>query len=368
MALLVGASFRFVVGARESATESTIAKANSILQDRLRSFDQTDFTDAVTRYANISGNTIELSEVLVRKVRLRKAFPQSFAEADPSRFGTDPSKSGSFPLYDRKYESGIVLYALLTKGETFGSPSVNSDVFNGSEIKVAPETASLPCLVDAWGEPIRFYRWPTRLFKPTGNSFTATRTYAFSLVSNVGNQAGYGPDGLPGVAFVDDDGANGIDDAGEQGWYGSDDVPNCGPDGKPGVAGIDDDNDGTTDNLTELGWLISDDIEPLNVDAGDPLLRLSTVLTSASRVCQFETGNGTCGSTPSPLNAFHTPFTYTPMLLVSSGPDRRLGLFEPADLVNFGYLGAPDLASGQSTTLQYLVDNPTNLNRKAGGK
>lgn len=34
-----------------------------------------------------------------------------------------------------------------------------------------------------------------------------------------------GPDGRPGVAGVDDDGINGIDDIGERGWAGSDDIP-----------------------------------------------------------------------------------------------------------------------------------------------
>ena len=33
-----------------------------------------------------------------------------------------------------------------------------------------------------------------------------------------------GPDGLPGDAGVDDDGVNGIDDAGELGWPGTDDI------------------------------------------------------------------------------------------------------------------------------------------------
>jgi hypothetical protein len=93
----------------------------------------------------------------------------------------------------------------------------------------------------------------------------------------------WGPDGRPGVAFVDDDGQNGTDDPGEY-LYGYDcpDPNNCpvgsafnddrydrsnsaiiaiefGPDKKPGVAGVDDDNDGITDNYSEYLWPGSDD-------------------------------------------------------------------------------------------------------------
>jgi hypothetical protein len=35
----------------------------------------------------------------------------------------------------------------------------------------------------------------------------------------------YGPDGKPGLADIDDDGINGVDDPGELGWYQTDDQP-----------------------------------------------------------------------------------------------------------------------------------------------
>jgi len=55
-------------------------------------------------------------------------------------------------------------------------------------------------IVDAWGNPIMFFRWAP--------GFATLR----------------GPDGGWGVAGTDDDGANGIDDLGEIGWPGSDDM------------------------------------------------------------------------------------------------------------------------------------------------
>ena len=74
-----------------------------------------------------------------------------------------------------------------------------------------------------------------------------------------------GPDGQPGIVGIDDDGAGGIDDAGELGWPGSDDVlpfefSGFGPDGQPGVAGVDDDLANGIDDNGEFGWTGSDDV------------------------------------------------------------------------------------------------------------
>lgn len=93
----------------------------------------------------------------------------------------------------------------------------------------------------------------------------------------------WGPDGRPGIAFIDDDGQNGIDDPGEflygydcpnpnncpVGTTGNDDrydrsnsaliILEFGPDKKPGVAGVDDDGDGIVDNFSEYLSPGSDD-------------------------------------------------------------------------------------------------------------
>ena len=83
-----------------------------------------------------------------------------------------------------------------------------------------------------------------------------------------------GPDNKPGVAGVDDDGIGGIDNPTEFGYPGSDDtfatlydhsggMPSVtlitGADGKPGVAGVDDDAANGVDDAGELGFAGSDD-------------------------------------------------------------------------------------------------------------
>ncbi len=81
-----------------------------------------------------------------------------------------------------------------------------------------------------------------------------------------------GPDGAPGEVGVDDDMANGVDDPGELGFAGTDDVfsfpfashatqpVELGPDGQYGVAGVDDDMANGVDDVGELGWPGSDDV------------------------------------------------------------------------------------------------------------
>ncbi len=97
-----------------------------------------------------------------------------------------------------------------------------------------------------------------------------------------------GADGAPGFLGIDDDGDTVIDNAGELGTTGSDDTPDIwhmlgpdgipgevgvdddgngitdfwvGDDGAPGVAGVDDDGDTVIDNAGELGFVGSDDVD-----------------------------------------------------------------------------------------------------------
>lgn len=375
MSLLIGASYKFIVGSREAATATTVTKVNQLLQDRLAGFRHADFTDAAqqfqtswnTTYTNqVNQISAPLADVLVRKIRMKRSFPQNLAEAvtgDPVRYSSlsflYPASANYAPPsgYLPKYESGIVLYAMLVNGETFGAPSVGEDGFSASEIRTSTETANLPCLVDAWGEPLRFYRWPTRLIQPTGLG-SVDRSFVSLLMQSVGRQnGGVGADGQPGAAGIDDDQDGTTDNMSELGWYGTDDIPNRGPDNAWGVL------NGSNQSLG------SDDYEPLIVDSDDQMLLLLNFLSSNTVVSAtiFEQGNTNAGTF---WPALHTPFTYHPMLILSSGPDRKLGLFEPSDTANFGYLAAPDATTfpSKQKIIDALSDNISNLNLSSSGK
>ncbi len=408
MSLLVSAAFSFIVNAREAATATTISKVNGLLQDRIRSFRQYDFSDSAIRLRDAWNTnnpsdqvmTPELAEVLLRKPRFKQAFPQSFADADRTRlFPSIPTAgwTSSSPItftptptgYDTKYECGIVLYAMLSRGESFGAPSVADDAFTGSEVRVGPETNNLPCLVDAWGEPLRFYRWPTRLIRCGEQSFDGSSYDNFNQNGSPDPAGGItastsGSDSIltigsamrPYPAFPGPTPASLLISNLPPYDRSLSNAYRLGADGKPGVALFNDDLVGTDDNVGETGWPGTDDPEPLNTDPDDPTFRLST---------WFDDPNITATQRTTRRNGFvtegHDFYTFHTPLVVSSGPDKRLGLYEPTntdplthinDPTTFGHLAAPRPAEPGLTyatsTMRYLMDNITNLNQRTGGK
>jgi len=416
MTLSVGTYFGFIASAKEAATRATILKVNGLIQDRVRTFRQYDFSDAAIRLrdtwntnpANSSDQvmTPELAEILLRKSRFKQAFPQSFAEADRTRLfpGIAFTYAAGPPVaytltspeaeYDTKYECGIVLYAFLTKGETFGAPSAADDAFTGSEVRIGLETNKLPCLVDAWGEPLRFYRWPTRLIRCGERDFDGDDSNnvgtAPNRVDDFNQNGSPDPDGgitaIPiGVAirpyalYPGPTPASLLISNLPPYDRSTSNAYRLGADGQPGVAGTDDDDDNTVDNVGETGWPDSDDPEPLNTDPDDPTFRLTTWFNDpnlndpnfpGSKL--IERRNKFVGPVSGSTDYLHDFYTFHTPLIVSSGPDKLLGLYPPTDTPNFGHLAAPLPAAAPLTyansTMRYLSDNITNLNQRAGGK
>ena len=235
-------------GARETRTISTLQKIDGLLADRQkgleRAFAGSTFRQFVKRQHRIreyqgfqidyQGSTIatvrripgiseKASEILARKDWQRYYMPQSFADyiIAAQFMGLDEDKNddglpdrlasrytGSIPPVADKTESAEMLYFSLTELEVFGVPPVGEDAFSTEEAQDTDGDGLLE-IVDAWDQPLRFYRWPTRLLKPYGLA---------------------GLDKQPGVAGTDDDGfvyANGspqTDDVLELSTPGTDDL------------------------------------------------------------------------------------------------------------------------------------------------
>ena len=76
--------------------------------------------------------------------------------------------------------------------------------------------------------------------------------------------------------------------------------------------------------------------------------------------------------------SYHTPDTFHAPLVISAGPDERLGLFEPNDTARAGNLGAYDIdldknnpagkPSDFDLLLDALTDNLTSRNKISGGR
>jgi prepilin-type N-terminal cleavage/methylation domain-containing protein len=139
--------------------------------------------------------------VLARKGMFRKYFPQTWAEVIeygwPGQIGITP------PTANPATESGEVLYLMFTK---LGFPGFNddaSDVFQPVDF-ADTDNNGFPEIVDSWGRPLRFYRWPTLTFAiaAQGSAVSYNANAKAAVVSLV---SGYATGStLQGVRDLDD--------------------------------------------------------------------------------------------------------------------------------------------------------------------
>jgi prepilin-type N-terminal cleavage/methylation domain-containing protein len=181
MTITITAFANFIVTSKEAATAATISKINKIITQRKEAFDRMSFKAAARRMIGLNFSALPIpfspppssstAEIILRKQRFQMAFPQRVE--DRSIFnGIDykPWFTNISPRPD--YESSALLYLSITEGETFGAAQVDDDAFTAAEVKIVAaniggSNVDIKYFVDAWGLPLRFYRWPTSLIKPT---------------------------------------------------------------------------------------------------------------------------------------------------------------------------------------------------------
>ena len=203
---------------------------------------------------------------------------------------------------------------MLTQSNSFGAASVDADRFTNEEV-ADTDNDGLPEFIDAWGQPLRFYRWPTRLI-----------------------------DVAPPVPF------------------------------QPDLANLSDPTDVRTvsgDERDRANLLIKG-MSPQPLPLPNGVLPRDLLLTDPDDpvgrlYAELERLNGSNG-TVAFANEFneakyHTPETFHTPLVVSAGSDLQLGLFEPWDTANRGNLAAYNAVSAEA-----LLDNITNRNRRSGGR
>ncbi|MGE3316959.1 MAG: type II secretion system protein [Planctomycetaceae bacterium] len=315
--------------ANETATKGTIKKVNELLGKRLHAITR-EFKDQEDRavgglpayaidFLSAAGGDKELAKVLGKKAFIRRHLPMTFAEAERTPTVDDSNHSTAT-------ENAELLYYVLTNGPQFDAAPVDTDIFRSTELADTDGDGAME-IVDAWGRPLRFYRWPTRLIRPATS----------------GNE----------------DDAQGVEDA----IVGAPDPdafilkirPNL-HDVVPGISArvlI-----ATVNPAADAAVTFTDEntdtlAKELAKDPDDPLGKV-TVLTHAP------------APTPPPVlpppaatfeNEYHTPDTWHTPLIVSGGRDGVLGLFEPYDTANHGQLAQPDLTAAG---LEGLLDNLTN--------
>jgi prepilin-type N-terminal cleavage/methylation domain-containing protein len=350
---------RIANASKVAATKATIKKVDELLNDRINGFVrwiQTQNTQAGNNpppyVINAGYGTTQyqqnpaLYQILGAKYWFRKFFPQYFAEITPT-----PAYNPS--AHKQVTESAACLYLILTQASVFDTDPLPAAELRGLEV-ADTDGDGLMEIVDAWGQPLRYYRWPTRLFRPASSGNVGTPNWynlesapaptpASLLVSTAlrgpisqwaGNTA-YSVGqmiqpativqaGVPNVMMYQCSVA-GTSAGSEPTW----------PTSASGTV-----VDGSTSGVTWTAVL-----DPLAIDGDDP-----NGLASSNYINE------------SGPQYYHTWATYHIPLIVSCGTDGVLGLFEPYDTTNFGTLAQPEFdttdTSGFARNAMY--DNITN--------
>ena len=262
--------------ARQRATQATILKVHGLVQQRVdafnRAMERTNLQPAVDKLVRDLGiqtrqtREDKFYQVLARKQIFQTRFPQNFSEIPAANLSSNFLSAN----HNSNTESAAILYWLLTKSEVFGVAPVDESEFSSNEVRDT-DGDNLPEFVDGWGRPLRFYRWPTQLFRP-GNSSTP---------------AGVTGSSTPTVLSpIDRTYASLV-------WSGLPAPPTA-----PG------------------------DLDLLTRDPDDPtgqITRYARNSASSNQAVVMTTIQ----------DRFHTPDTYHAFLIMSAGPDGVLGLGEP---------------------------------------
>ncbi|NNJ26891.1 type II secretion system protein [Alienimonas chondri] len=356
LSLTVSVTLAFVTSAREAATQTTLAKIKGKLERRTQALRQGMETG--------SGNASRVGSGAAGPLRLKmemlNRMPSYLYPRGAGPDGDFGTADDPLPLSENDHLVALVrgngtvtalfddanyrndptasseaLLLFLTQGETYGVADTDEDAFKESELADA-DGDGLREIVDGFGNPIRFYRWPTRLIRPAPDADNN------GLVSEAEAQADNTDGRWPMSAY-----------------------------GTTESAGSTAALLGSTLPSREFG-----DAGEITADAtnGDPFLpTLGSALRSDpdDRFAQIHFGFATIfrRALTNPADPysdmpalgkdferlFHTPTTFYSPIAVSAGADGELGLYEPQDRENFGHLAQfkePVAALDNLTTAQ----------------
>lgn len=193
MTLVVTAVGGLINQSREAATQTTIRKISSMLNQRAETLHRIEMRkgyieNRLEYYAaarNISGGNVNLRKIIAKKLIDRTYFPQTRQEILDAQITSGATVQPKI-VAAASANSAEILYDLLIgdTGNLFGTDMPDTDSFSASEATDRDQNG-LPEFIDAWGNPLRFYRWPTRLMSDAN---------AKSLFSTLPNQLNRDPD------------------------------------------------------------------------------------------------------------------------------------------------------------------------------
>jgi len=348
-----------IFGVRPEALEILAKKAAYRFEFPQRLFER-EISGDLSTIIPASGSNPGMPDSIAQKIALPAAQTELVHEgiASPTQAqiiarasarwhgGTDGGQT--FLGHNAVTESSELLYFSLIASGSYGAAQVDADRFTNQELQDTDQDG-LPEFVDVWGQPLRFYRWPTLLMAPGGPEPTFQPVLAdpsdpTDVITTVDTDGDGIPDTTVGQRQVTTDErqvANIL-------MQGLPPAPTLLPNGTLPRDLL------LTDPDDPVGLLYSE-LERLDGNDGRPLFRL-----------EFNSAK------------YHTPDTYHTPLVVSVGLDGQLGLYEPSDTANRGNLAAYNLdlngngTIGEAADFDLMIDaisdNITSRNKRAGGR
>lgn len=191
MTLVISVVGSFITHARDSATRATIEKIESLLNARSQAFNRLimrkGFLQGTPEFQAVSVNMSALPQSTQKIIAIKflemKYFPQrpqDFNELMGLFQANPPTQLQLAALYPNLFngvapkgnvtvagENSEYLYDFLTQENVLGDSPEGRDSFSAAEVQ-DKNGNGFPEFLDGWGNPIRFYRWPTRLFRSGG--------------------------------------------------------------------------------------------------------------------------------------------------------------------------------------------------------
>jgi len=312
-----------------AATRATIKKVDELLNDRMNGFKryiqtQDALAGSGTPSYVISWGTNSqypqnpaLARILAIKSEFRQNFPQMLSEMK-----SPPGYTVS--AHNKNTESAACLYLILTQMAVYDTEQPSAADLKGVEV-ADTDGDGLMEVVDAWGQPLRFYRWPTRLIRaatpPTTTQSISAGSYAIQINPQwTVTYTGVTPNETSTVTA--------------QSLISSVTVP-------------------SPSSWTLLLEQTTPVVKDLAKDPDDPSGLIQVAMTQTSPAALF---------TPATFEStYHTPDTYFTPLILSAGQNdtgldaQLVGLYEPWDTANFGNLAQPVVGNTTNRSVETAV-------------
>jgi prepilin-type N-terminal cleavage/methylation domain-containing protein len=197
--LAAGTLLRFMGSQQASNTRATLDKLQTVLNSRwsivtrsakdepIPAAVQTALQNKFFNYVGTDPNVEQRKHVLYVKLRQRQEFPMTFGEALTPVYGLPPLPKftnffkslgySGLPQSQPEVESAILLLLALQSNQSGGG--VSQDTLGGSTVGTVQLSSGqrVNALVDGWGTPLAFCRYPTgsTVLNPNGATLGPSR-------------------------------------------------------------------------------------------------------------------------------------------------------------------------------------------------